>query len=188
MTTRRSRFTLIATAGSAIALATAAPPAATAANPGYVFDSPSVLEISEPDATTVTFTYRNGTTETRRSCGVTVSSAEWMTGYRDAVLDADDVAAAAAAYRAAHPAPDGSFSVNRGEIAAGGDSTMTTGYTGPRPAAARSNCLTPAGTIELEFAIPTSAFGSLDLGSLTGSLDTASAGSGSLGTGTTSGS
>ena len=100
MTTRRSRFTLIATAGSAIALATAAPPAATAADPGYVFDSPSVLEISEPDATTVTFTYRNGTTETRRSCGVTVSSAEWMTGYRDAVLDADDVAAASMVFGA----------------------------------------------------------------------------------------
>ena len=188
MRTRRTTVTLLAAACSAIALTTAALPAATAADPGFVFDSPSVLEISEPDSSTVTFTYRNGTTETRRSCGVTISSAEWMAGYRDAVVDADDVIAAGNAYRAAHPAPAGGFSVNRGEVAAGGETTMTTDYTGPRPAAARSNCLTPAGTVELEFAIPASPSGSLDLGSLTGSLDTASAAVGSLGTGTTSGS
>lgn len=176
------RTTLVAlvSAGALVAVPTAG------AAPTHVIDSPSVLEITEPDDATITLAYRNGTATRHTSCSATVSSAEWVRGYQAAVVDAPDFAAAVAAYRASNPSPAGTYSVLVVPPDPGRESSQTRPYAGPRPAGAFSWCTTAGGSTEVEFALPPEPTGSVDLGSLTGSLESGSLAS--LETGTTAGS
>lgn len=132
-------------------------------------DSPSTLTHRLPDPSYAEFTYVNNTTRLLRCTGF-VSDLEWMRGLRDAVVGATNPGAAASAYTADHPRPAGTAMFTIPLTASGATGTNTVAYDGPRPSGAVVECY-DATYSELEFSLPDTPFGSLDLGSLgTGSL------------------
>lgn len=170
--TRRARtHTSVLARASAVVGATAlaiAGLAGTASAATVVYDSPSTVTLSHPDATHATLTYANRSGRTLQ-CSSYVSTAAWIRDMRAAVDGALDPAVAINAYVATHAMPPGTVAVPVTSTATGATTEVTATYTGDRPAGVMAHCY-DASYHEIEFALPPGPFGSVDPGSLTGSL------------------
>ncbi|HHX84101.1 MAG TPA: hypothetical protein GX694_01960 [Actinomycetales bacterium] len=168
-----------------LALVVATAPAISAAPPHGPLDSPSTLSLTAEEDGRITLAYDNRSSH-ELECRIEVTDAEWVAGLEQALQEAADPGPAIGVYRAANPLPTRPHLFVLGGIESGDGRSSIWPYDGPRPAGAFSVCRRADIYHEIEFALPPESTGSLDLGSLTGSLESGSLAS--LGTGTTSGS